>query len=39
MNSAYSNSNSFGTGDRKARSLPYWFRMAMGIPVTLVSGI
>ena len=39
MNSAYSNSNSFGTEAREARSLPYWFRMAMGVPVTLVSGI
>ena len=38
-NSAYSNSNSFGTDAREARTLPWWFRVAMPVPVTLVSGI
>jgi hypothetical protein len=40
-NSAYSNGNSFlfGAADAKIRSLPYWFRMAMPVPRTNVSGL
>jgi hypothetical protein len=38
-NSSLSNSNSFGTADRQARTLCYWFRMAMPVPVTNVGGI
>lgn len=33
-----SNSNSFGDDD-EAPTLPIWFRLAMPVPVTLVSGI
>jgi hypothetical protein len=36
-NSAYSNSNSFDDS-AEARTLPWWFRAAMPVPVTLVSG-
>ena len=37
-NSAYSNSNSFAArGD--GRDLPYWFRIKMPVPVTLVRGL
>jgi hypothetical protein len=41
-NSSFSNSNSFNVGavDDPKTKLLYWFgRMAMGIPVTNVSGI
>lgn len=37
-NSAYANSNSFHPkGD--GRDLPYWFRVMMPVPVTLVGGL
>jgi hypothetical protein len=40
--SAYSNGNSFGLGgadDPRVKTLPYWFRAALPVMVTLVSGI
>ena len=36
--STYSNGNSFKP-DGDGRDLPWWFRLAMPVPVTLVSGI